>query len=286
MSNEDKQDKVSEGATGQQERRMSSREVKKTEAGREYQIEVLSGEVRRLECSITRQIGLFEEGLPTLSRESALSDLEKLNKTFAELSSVSERLRQLMSEEDATELWRSVKSKGEKVSKVDEEVRKWLKTKLAESPSRRRMDSSAYTFSEVGIKEHARNPEYAEEVTLRSHRSKRERGLDERTCRSEPVKKPRQQREKMVLRQMDSASQRGVYHQQNAPEFDMRSSKSGKLYRFGESQFVYTNNEDTRHIASYAEAALENEVEGLKHQLEETCERIRYEIDGDKKIDK
>ena len=64
----------------------------------------------------------------------------------------------------------------------------------------------------------------------------------------------------------------------------MRSSKSGNLYRFEESQFVYANNDDTGHIASYAEAALENEKEGLKYQLEETCERIRYEIDGIRRL--
>ena len=77
---------------------MSSREIKKTEVGKEYQIEVLSKEFRRLKASINKQISLFEKPGPNFSLEA---ELERLNKTFSELSNVSDRLRPLISEEDA-----------------------------------------------------------------------------------------------------------------------------------------------------------------------------------------
>ena len=87
---------------------MSSREIKKTEEGLAYQIEVLSAEVKRLKTGIKKQIRLIEESGPNLSTRKVESELERLNKTFSELNSVCDRLRLLVSEEDAREIEREM----------------------------------------------------------------------------------------------------------------------------------------------------------------------------------
>ena len=73
----------------------AARQVKKTEAGTEYQTEVLTKEVKRLKRSLTRQIGLFETLIQEADGKRVKQELEKLHLIFAELCSVSDHLQPL-----------------------------------------------------------------------------------------------------------------------------------------------------------------------------------------------
>ena len=82
---------------------MSSREVKKTEAGKEYQIELLTKEISRLRKSLANQAGLLERKIeePNGGAAAVKHELEKLDKMFTELSNASSRIIELVMEEEA-----------------------------------------------------------------------------------------------------------------------------------------------------------------------------------------
>ena len=125
---------------------MSLREIKKTEVGKEYQIEVLSKEVRWLKASIKKQISLFKKPGPNFILNA---ELDRLNKTFSELSNVSDRLSPLISEEDAKGLQQEVMSLSKDISRVDKEIKSSIKVNTLESPKvGRRLDLSVTLVQE------------------------------------------------------------------------------------------------------------------------------------------
>ena len=106
---------------------MSSREVKKTEAGRDYQTELLTKEFSRLRKSLTKQISLFD-GLINNTTESTevKRELEKLNLNFTELNSVFNRLCSLVDEERVDLLNNIVVLEGKNVERINKAVEDWL----------------------------------------------------------------------------------------------------------------------------------------------------------------
>ena len=72
---------------------MSARPVRKTEAGAEYQTEILTKEVKRLRKNLTGQISKFETLIQEANTNKVKQELEKLCQIFAELCSVSSRLQ-------------------------------------------------------------------------------------------------------------------------------------------------------------------------------------------------
>ena len=109
---------------------MSSREVKKTQPGIEFQRDLLTKEVRRLRKTLSKQIGLFD-GLinNTAEPETVEQELEKLNRNFAELSSASDRLSKLVTQEMAQQLNDAVIMEGNSVQRIENVVKGWLKAK-------------------------------------------------------------------------------------------------------------------------------------------------------------
>ena len=89
---------------------MSTREIKKTEAGQEYQIDLLSKEYTRLKKNLTRQIGSFDEVIRTTDGNTATvkQGLDKLWEIYTELCSTSTRLCELVSEDKATQIRETV----------------------------------------------------------------------------------------------------------------------------------------------------------------------------------
>ena len=103
-----------------------TRDVKKTEAGKDYQIEMLTKRTTRLKKNLASEIGVFEvltqNGEPEMVRQA----LTKMDETFAEFSSVSSRLSVLVTEEQAAVLNSTVLMEGESVSRVGAAARNWL----------------------------------------------------------------------------------------------------------------------------------------------------------------
>ena len=106
---------------------MSSRDVRKTEAGRDYQTDLLTKEVKRLRKTLSKQISLFD-GLINGAAEptTVKQELEKLNRDFAELSSTSSRLAKLVTKEKAQQLNDVVILEGKNVGKMENAIHDWL----------------------------------------------------------------------------------------------------------------------------------------------------------------
>ena len=106
---------------------MSSREVKKTEAGRDYQTELLTKEFSRLRKSLTKQISLFDELTNNATESTEVKqELEKLNWNFTELNSVFNRLCGLVNEERVDLLNNIVVLEGKNVERINKAVEDWL----------------------------------------------------------------------------------------------------------------------------------------------------------------
>ena len=96
---------------------MSTRARKKTPAGLDYQTDLLSKEVKRLRKSLTSQVGALDELVQTADATTVKQEFERLSGTFAELSSVSNRLCALISKEDATQEENALTLDGEKLER-------------------------------------------------------------------------------------------------------------------------------------------------------------------------
>ena len=108
----------------------AARQVKKTEAGTEYQTEVLTKEVKRLKKSLTRQIGLFETLIQEADGKRVKQELEKLHLIFAELCSVSDRLQPLLPKEEADQMAEEIATEGTNVEKLEKAVKEWLEAQM------------------------------------------------------------------------------------------------------------------------------------------------------------
>ena len=97
---------------------MSTRARKKTPAGLDYQTDLLSKEVKRLRKSLTSQVGALDELVQTADATTVKQEFERLSGTFAELSSVSNRLCALISKEDATQEENALTIDGEKLERI------------------------------------------------------------------------------------------------------------------------------------------------------------------------
>ena len=101
---------------------MSTRVTKKTPAGLEYQTDLLSKEVKRLRKSLTSQVGALDELVQTADATTVKQEFERLSGTFAELSSVSNRLCALISKEDATQEENALTLDGEKLERIRKSI--------------------------------------------------------------------------------------------------------------------------------------------------------------------
>ena len=175
---------------------MSTRQVKKTEAGKEFQIELLSGETKRLKKNIEKQIRLLENLRSTANTGKVKHELEKLSNTFAELSSVSERLSAILSKDDAKELRRLVGIEGEKVGKIEESMNEWLRWKKSSlSGGSRKKANSLVTLGNLEGTMEAEDNVGIQNSNLQHSRMHKERemlsGCGRTSIRSEPVSRPK-----------------------------------------------------------------------------------------------
>ena len=108
---------------------MSSREIKKTEAGREYQTDVLSKEYKRLKKNVGKQLNLFDQLVSCGDEGNVRLEVEKLNKLLAELSCVSQRLEQLVPEEEANRIKKETELESENAAKVVLAMNEWLEAR-------------------------------------------------------------------------------------------------------------------------------------------------------------
>ena len=106
---------------------MSTRNIKKTEAGLEYQTNVLSKEYKRLKKNVANQLSLIDKLVSSGDAASMGQEMKKLDDIIAELSSVSLRLRDLLSEEEAEKIKEEVELEGANAAKVKEAMGEWLK---------------------------------------------------------------------------------------------------------------------------------------------------------------
>ena len=136
---------------------MSNRQVKKTEAGQEYQIELLSKEYARLRKSLTKQISLFDDLIKTANGDTATvkQELVILGETYAELSSNSTRLCEVVSEDKATQIKDTVTMEGERVERIDKATREWLTAQELMESTYRSQGQSLDTGSQSKGKEEA-----------------------------------------------------------------------------------------------------------------------------------
>ena len=105
-----------------------SREVKETEAGREYQEDLLTKETVRLKKTIANQVSVFDELMKASNGnpERVKEELEKLKTTFAQFNSTSARLRDLVSEEKASQIYDTVQIERESVQRISSAAKDWL----------------------------------------------------------------------------------------------------------------------------------------------------------------
>ena len=112
---------------------MSSREIKKTEAGREYQTDVLSKEYKRLKKNVAKQLNRCEQQILSGKAENVRSEIDKLNNILAELHNVSHRLEQLVTAEEANKIKEEVELEGKNAAKVVEAMNDWLEAHMTYS---------------------------------------------------------------------------------------------------------------------------------------------------------
>ena len=105
---------------------MSIREIKKTDAAKQYQTELLSKEVRRLKRNFANQISLFDQLIQTEEVAVVKQELVKLNTIFTELKDGSERLCKLVSEEEAAKVDDAVRLDRGNLEKIEKAVVEWL----------------------------------------------------------------------------------------------------------------------------------------------------------------
>ena len=105
-----------------------SREVKKTEAGREYQEDLLTKETARLKKTLANQVSVFDELIKASNGnpERVKEELGKLETTFAQFNSTSARLQKLVSEEKASQIDDTVRIEGESVERISSAAKDWL----------------------------------------------------------------------------------------------------------------------------------------------------------------
>ena len=113
-----------------------TREVTKTDAGREWQTGLLTKEVTRLNRSLPMQVNLFDGLQETADEETAKHELENLDRIFAELSSASHRLCGLVPEEYVHQINSTLNENGENVERIGKAVQDWLQTKRKMSTQR------------------------------------------------------------------------------------------------------------------------------------------------------
>ena len=109
---------------------MSAREIRKTEAGAEYQTEILTKEVKRLRKNLTGQISKFETLIQEANPNKVKQELEKLGQIFAELCSVSSRLLPLASKEQTEQIQRENSVEESNVGNLEKAVKEWLEAQL------------------------------------------------------------------------------------------------------------------------------------------------------------
>ena len=132
-----------------------TRDVKKTEAGKDYQIELLTKRTTRLKKNLASEIGVFEVLTQNGEPEMVKQALTKMDETFAEFSSVSSRLSDLVTEEQAAVLNSTVLMEGESVSRVGAAARNWLaeQEKLESKSEKSWRSNQSRKTSEVKQKE-------------------------------------------------------------------------------------------------------------------------------------
>ena len=264
---------------------MSTREVKKIEAGKEYQVDLLSKETKHLKRNIEKQIGLLENLRSTGNTEKLIHRLEKLNNTFAELNSVSERLSHMLAEDDAKELRRSVAMEGEKVGITVESMNEWLG--LRKSSVSREGGNGANSLMTLGnlegTREAADNAELAKIGYKDVHYSMMQKEGEmfnthgRASIRSEPTR--RSKPPKMVSYSYPEGTQDdGGWERESGKHArdgnDNRSLRSGKS-----NMSTYSNREQI----SSEHAAHKFEKE-LKATLADFRARTKFEIDSIRRL--
>ena len=130
-----------------------------SDKGWEYQIDLLSGEVKRVRVNLTNQISLFDDLLKTKDVNTIKKELEKLETIFTKLTSTASRLHELLHTDEASRVSDMLVEMEENVSKIKKAVSEWLvtqaeiDTKSCRSDSvRKSVHSSGSMRSSVGTR--------------------------------------------------------------------------------------------------------------------------------------
>ena len=102
-----------------------TRERKLTPKGKDYQIELLSNELKTGRRKLRNLISLFEDLLKTKNAERVTIELKQLEECLSKLQSVGQKLCELLEGEERCNVTETLNAEKENVLKVKNAVNEW-----------------------------------------------------------------------------------------------------------------------------------------------------------------